>query len=144
MNKKSTSLAIIAALTISASFTSIAHAQEGKGVGFDDINNMCIKVTNKPESGLQHDGEKANLAVLQMTPGMYSYPNEGALLLFTNDNYLLKLPKSDKPRTIFGTDGDDMLLRSGIVGGCYKEQLSEALQRNELDPSLLRLQKSYE
>lgn len=129
-----------------ASFAPALSAQaqgSGKAYGFDDINQMCKGVKNLPKPNMQFDGKPVDKRVMKMKAGKYSYPNNGGVLLFLNDNYLIKLPKSDGPRTIYGTDGDDLLAKGGIVGGCFREQLSEALRRNKMDFDKLELVKEY-
>ncbi|MEL6553201.1 MAG: hypothetical protein AAFQ63_07055 [Cyanobacteria bacterium J06621_11] len=67
-----------------------------------------------------------------MPSGRYDYPNDGGMLLFTDGQFLLKLPEDGREVT-YGTDGSDLLASGGIVGGCFAEQLSEAIVKNNLN-----------
>ena len=118
-------------------------APSAKSWGKPDVDSMCDRPTDtpKPKTGYQYDGNKASKDVMNMTSGRYSYPLGGALLAWPDNRYLLKLPSSSKG--IYGTDGDDLLVKGGIVGGCSKEQLSEAIARNELTLSDFTLVKAY-
>ncbi len=97
-----------------------------------DVDKMCDRPTETPvpEAGYQYDGQKASDKILQMASGKYAYPNGGAMLVWPDARYLIKLPSTRKG--VFGTDGDDLLASGGIVGGCSREQLSEAIRKNEL------------
>lgn len=106
-----------------------------------DIDRICANSRHSPTHGIQFDGQRANVAVMRLRPGKYGYLGQGALLLFANDHYLLKLPRNRNG--IHGTNGDDLLAGGGIIGGCSKEQLSEAIQNNALQVSSFRLIKSY-
>jgi len=100
------------------------------GVGKADVDKLCETSTNDPIPGKQFNGKLAATEVLIMQPGRYSYPNNGALLLFADKSYLVRLP--DTRQGIYGTDGDDLLMAGGIVGGCHIEGLSEVFERNKL------------
>jgi len=117
---------------------SVAFAK--KGFGKEDIDKFCAD-TSKAKPGMQFDGKKASKAILNLKPGKYSYANNGMLLLFANNHYLLLLTKDRDG--IHGTDGDDLLASGGIVGGCSKEQLSEAVQNNKTPIKTLKLLKPY-
>ena len=121
----------------------IVDESEGsdKGFGKSDIDRVCAKTRHKPAPRVQFDGKKANIEVMRLQPGKYNYPNQGALLLFANAHYLIKLPQNRDG--IHGTDGNDLLASGGIVGGCSKEQLSEAMQNNKLQVSSFKLIKIY-
>ena len=116
------------------------NTASAKGFGRDDIVEFC---TDKalPTAGKQFNGERAIETVLNMEAGKYSYPNGGALLLFSNNNFILKLPKNRNG--IHGTATDDLLASGGIVGGCSKEQLSEAIRENSLKSIFFKLLKKY-
>ena len=122
----------------------IVGQAEGSDRGFSkaDIDAFCATHSHKPVSGTQPNGKKADSEVLHLQPGKYGYPDQGALLLFADGHYLLQLPVHRNG--IHGMDGDDLLASGGIVGGCSKEQLSEALQNNKLQASSLRLLKRYQ
>ncbi len=132
------SVASLSAVLCLSLFSVEANA---KGFGKADIDNFCAKSTNKAEPGMQFDNKKANINIMQLKPGKYQYPNKGMLLLFKNNHYLLKLPENRDG--IHGTDGDDLIASGGIVGGCAKEQLSEAFQKNQLNIKTLKLIKLY-
>ena len=121
-------------------FTFLLNVALAKGFGKSDIVKFC---TNKelPIAGKQFDGKYAIKTVLSMVAGKYSYPNGGALLLFSNNYYILKLPRNRDG--IHGTATDDLLASGGIVGGCSKEQLSEAIRKNNLSSSYFKLIKRY-
>lgn len=134
---------IISTLSLSAVLllTVIATEANAKGFGRADVDKFCEQSTNKAKPGLQFDGKKADEKIIQLKPGKYKYPKQGMILLFENNHFLLRLP-SDRDG-IHGTDGDDLLAAGGIVGGCSKEQLSEAFQNNKLDIKTLKLIKTY-
>ena len=113
----------------------------GRGFGKSDIDAFCAKSAFKPAHGMQPDGKNASRAIMQFQPGKYSYPDQGALLLFADGHYLLQLPRNRNG--VHGTDGKDLLASGGIVGGCSKEQLSEAVQNNRLQASSFQLVKRY-
>ena len=111
-----------------------------KGFGKDDIAKFCSD-KKSPITGKQFNGESANTSVLKLVAGKYSYPNGGAMLLFANNNYIVKLPNNRDG--IHGTDGDDLIASGGILGGCSKEQLSEVVAENGLSAGLFVLVKRY-
>lgn len=121
-----------------------AGNKQQQGYGKDDINELCTsdRVT-APEPGMHFDGTVASTAVLAMAPGRYDYPSEGAMLLFPDGQFLLKLP-NDGRDTTYGTDGSDLLGQGGIVGGCFGEQLSEAIANNSLNVDSFVLVSAYE
>lgn len=123
--------------------SSLALAQSNRALGYgkDEIDSFCSRITNKPQLGIQFDGKEASPMIMQLAPGKYEYPNQGALLLFPNKHYLLQL-SSDRSG-IYGTDGDDLLAKGGIVGGCSVEQLSEAILNNSIRIDSLKLVKPY-
>ena len=110
-----------------------------KGFGKKDIDRACLNQDKPPKDGMQFDGKKADAKIMQLKAGKYKY-NGGHLLLFRNNHYILQLPKDRDG--VHGTDGPD-LLASGIVGGCTKEQLSEAIQNNNLKERSFELIKRY-
>lgn len=128
----------ISAVKIQRTGSSSSPSQ--RGVGKKDIGDFCAKSINRNEPGVQFDGRKADPRALELRPGKYVYPHEGGLLLFKEGYFLLKLPLG-RSKTI-GTDGDDWLA-PGIVGGCSSEQLSEALQNNDMQISNLEPVKYY-
>lgn len=111
-----------------------------KGFGKNDIVKFCSD-KSMPIAGKQFNGGNANQSVLKMVAGKYSYPKGGALLLFSNNNYILKLPKNRNG--IHGTSTDDLMASGGILGGCSKEQLSEAMSENGLKAIYFKLLKRY-
>jgi len=129
--------------TASMAQTAAPKAQSGKSWGKPDIDSMCDRPTDtpRPKPGYQYDGDKASEAVMTIAPGMYSYPLGGAMLVWSDNRYLIKLPSSRKG--IFGTDGDDLLAKGGLVGGCSLEQLSEAISRNDLTFGDFKMVKRY-
>ena len=126
---------------VSLSSTALSEMSQDQGYGKSDIDRFCDTAVSETEQGVQFNGKKADETVLEMTSGRYSYPGGGALLLFGNDRYLIKLPNGYNG--IYGTDGDDLLAAGGIVGGCSKEQLSEAVQNNDLEPDEFDLVERY-
>ena len=135
-------------LNVSAAFAeykdgfSTASSKQ-QGYGKDDINEFCTSDrVRAPESGVHFDGTEADPTVLAMTPGRYSYPNEGAMLFYPDGQFLLRLP-DDGRDTTYGTDGSDLLGGGGIVGGCFAEQLSEVIANNSLDVELFTLVNAY-
>jgi len=112
---------------------------KSKGLGKEDIDRACLNQNKPPKDGMQFDGKKADAKIMQLKAGKYKY-NGGHLLLFRNNHYILQLPKDRDG--VNGTDGPD-LLASGIVGGCAKEQLSEAIQNNNLKGRSFKLIKRY-
>jgi len=135
------SIILATSLSTVLSLSLFAVEANAEGFGKADIDNFCAQSTNKAVPGMQFDNKKANKNIMQLKPGKYKYPGKGMLLLFKNNNYLLRLP--DNRNGIHGTDGDDLLAAGGIVGGCGKEQLSEAFQKNKLNLKKLKLLKLY-
>jgi len=120
------------------SILDVAHAKASdKGFGKSDIDGFCSTHSHQVAHGTQF----IETGIMRLQPGKYSYPGQGALLLFANGHYLLQLPLNRNG--IHGTSGDDLLASGGIVGGCSKEQLSEALQNNQLQVSSFQLIKRY-
>jgi len=118
------------------------HSVHARGFGKKDIDFFCKdKQVDVDASPIQPNGKHAMRGVLGMKAGMYSYPNGGGLLLFANGHYILKLPSNRDG--IHGTDGDDLLASGGIVGGCSKAQLSEAIAKNHLNYRAFVLRKRY-
>jgi len=108
---------------------------KSKGFGKEDIDEACLNQNKPSKDGMQFDGKKADAKIMQLKAGKYKY-NGGHLLLFRNNHFILQLPKDRDG--VNGTDGPD-LLASGIVGGCAKEQLSEAIQNNNLKGHTFKL-----
>jgi len=131
--KKVVSIAVL----LSLGFLNLASA---KGFGKKDIIEFCSD-KKSPILGKQFNGERANSSVLKMVAGKYSYPNGGAMLLFTNNYYIVKLPNTRDG--IHGTSGDDLIASGGILGGCSKEQLSEVMRENGLKSIYFKLVKRY-
>ena len=85
-----------------------------------------------PPAGVQPNGERALSTVMQLSPGLYQYPNGGVLLLFSNKTFFIKVPAVSN--TLSGTSGPDMLYAGQrVIGGCSAEQLSEVVVANSLD-----------
>ena len=63
------------------------------------------------------------------------------MLLFSNNNYIVKLPSDRKGTHV--TSNDDLMASGGILGGCSKEQLSEVMAENGLTAGLFVLVKRY-
>ncbi len=116
------------------------NSVQAKGFGKKDIVNYCSS-KKLPTSGKQFNGITADKIVMNLLAGKYSYPNGGALLLFTNNYYILKLPSNRNG--IHGTSTDDLMASGGILGGCSKEQLSEAISKNSLTTNSFKLLKKY-
>lgn len=118
--------------------------KQAQGYGKDDINEMCLSdnVTT-PETGMHFDGSEASAAVLALAPGRYDYPDQGAMLFYPDGQFLLKLPEDGRSNT-YGTDGSDLLAQGGIIGGCFAEQLSEAIANNSLEVDAFVLVNAYE
>jgi len=102
-----------------------------QGFGKQDLDKFCAEERTEPTKGMQFNGKPVSPSVYAMRPGRYAYPNNGALLYFTDRSYIVRLP--DTRKGIFGTDGDDIAMAGGIVAGCFVEQLSEVFELNELD-----------
>ena len=113
---------------------------EAKRFSKSDIDKMCSQNQSIPSKGKQFNGQSANKTVMNLKAGKYSYPN-GMLLLYSSNYYLLKIPKSKN--RVQGTDGNDLIGAGGILGGCSKEQLSEAIQSNKLSIDKFKLIKRY-
>lgn len=123
-------------LAIFGSLASPAFAQSSMSV--QDIQKFCSSGrTAPPSKGTQFDKKKANSSVMSLRPGRYSFNGTGALILNADNSFILKL--ADNYPGTYGSDGDDMM-QPGLVGGCFKEQLSEILQKNQISPSLLKAQ----
>ena len=59
--------------------TGISEGGNKNGFGKTDIDRMCAKSTSKPKPGIQFNGKKANIEVMQFMPGKYIYPDHGKL-----------------------------------------------------------------
>lgn len=113
---------------------------EAKRFSKSDIDNMCSQNQSIPTKGMQFDGKTAVGSILNLKAGKYTYPG-GMLLLYSSNRYLLKVPKTGK--ALKGTDANDLMGAGGILGGCSKEQLSEAIQNNGLSIHKFKLIKKY-
>lgn len=113
---------------------------EAKRYSKSDIDRMCSQNKSTPKKGIQFNGKRANKTILNLKAGKYTYPN-GMLLLYSSGHYLLKVPRSNKG--LHGTSANDLMGSNGILGGCSKEQLSEAIQSNGLSPYKFKLIKRY-
>ena len=118
----------------------VLNSASAKGFGKKDIVEFCSD-KKSPISGKQFNGERVNSSVLKMVAGKYSYPNGGAMLLFTNNYYIVQLPNNRDG--IHGTSGDDLMASGGILGGCSREQLSEVMRENGLKSIYFKLIKRY-
>lgn len=105
------------------------------------IDEFCEGRENLPQPGIQFDGQAASPAVLDLAQGIYTYPNQG-ILISVLGRYVLQLP-TDR-QGIYGTDGDDYIVGSGVVAGCSAEQLSEAIANNNLILDDFQLIRAYE
>jgi hypothetical protein len=112
-----------------------------KGFGKTQINTFCTQKSTTIKKGIQPDGNIANKEVINLDAGKYTYLNSGVLLLFNNHNFMLKLPQNFTKMS--GTEGNDFLVSGGIVGGCSKEQLSEAIIKNTLNIASFKQIKRY-
>jgi hypothetical protein len=98
----------------------------------EDIRAFCENnaAAVPPKPGMQFNGERADSRVMQFKEGEYSFGkvrrNMG-LTIYPDGTFFLLL--DSKGSTTFGTDGDDYI-EGRVVGGCNREQLSEALQKN--------------
>jgi len=99
------------------------------------IAEFCATSENKPQPGMQFDGKAASPTVLELAAGIYVYPDEGVLIITEEKHYFLQLPTTRQG--IYGTDGDDYIIGSGVVAGCSAEQLSEAIANNSISTELL-------
>lgn len=106
------------------------------------IDQFCAENAEEPQPGVQFDGEEASPTVMQLAPGRYEYPTEGALILFPNNHFLLRLPTNTNE--MVATDAQDLLVpREGILGGCSAEHLSEVVVKNDIDVNSLELVAPY-
>jgi hypothetical protein len=97
-----------------------------------DIREFCEDSPNvtPPAKGVQFDNQPADPNVLQFRAGAYKFGkprNAMGLTLYEDGAYFLFLDAQTS--SSFGTDGDDFF-DTRLVGGCSREQLSEALKRN--------------
>lgn len=97
------------------------------------LRDLCGADHVKPPApGVQYNGEKANPNVMIFKSGAYIFgktrQNMGLVLYEDGTYYLMVDPKAG---AVFGTQGRDYISGS-TVGGCSREQLSEALIRNQL------------
>jgi hypothetical protein len=88
-----------------------------------------------PAPGQQFEGGAADPAVMAFKPGVYNLDKDrdGAkLYLYDDGSYYLMMGRTGRSATVMrGTEGDD-LMAARMLGGCSREQLSEALGRNGL------------
>ena len=108
----------------------------------EEIDAFCADSSAAlPPAGIQPNGERALSTVMQLSPGLYQYPNGGVLLLFSNKTFFIKVPAISS--TLSGTDGPDMLYASQrIIGGCSAEQLSEVIVANSMDAGSFQVEDS--
>lgn len=110
----------------------------GKEYGKENIDAFCAEQVNgKPRSvppapGLQYDGKPADRSVMDLAPGEYFAKDSAAIYLYDNGHFLLYIPENASETS--GTGGDDFMAPR-TLGGCSREQLSEALTVNGLDIS---------
>lgn len=126
--------------SVLAIFLLISVANGGSGWNYDTISRFCKKHEKPIKTTIQPNGKKANSAVLKFVGGKYKYPDGGAMLLFNNGYYIVKLPNSTK--ATYGTSGDD-ILGGRLAGGCSLEQLSEFLNKNSMQPDRFIIIKRY-
>lgn len=113
-----------------------APAFAGKEYGKENIDAFCAEQVNgKPRSGppapgVRFDGKPAEKAVMDLAPGQYSGKDSSAIYLYDNGHFLLYMPEGATETS--GTGGDDFMAPR-TLGGCSREQLSEALAVNGLD-----------
>lgn len=105
-----------------------------------DIEKFCLHPevinSNPPDKGIQYDGKKADPKVMALKVGRYYLPDNAVILLFDTGRFLVRV-NDHRNHKVFGTDGPDLMLAGGLVGGCYPEQLSEVVVKNNLDISIL-------
>lgn len=97
-----------------------------------DIREFCedSKNVTPPARGVQFDNEAADENVMQFKAGSYTFGkprNAMGLTLYEDGAFFLFLDAQIS--SSFGTEADDFFDKR-IVGGCSREQLSEALKRN--------------
>lgn len=139
------SQALIAGLiglsTVSLGIPSFAQTSPGNGspteseaqenpFSQEEIDEHCANIDSEPEAGVQFDGVAVSPEVTQLSPGLYQYPNRGALVLFPNSHYFLQTATNE----VSATSGPDLVITpGGVLGGCSIEQLSEALAENSMN-----------
>lgn len=96
-----------------------------------EITSFCEGKPKLPQRGIQWDGKLADSAVMLFRAGEYELDFRSGvwLWLYNDGSYYLHL--SRRSSVSFGTDGDDVI-NGRRVGGCSREQLSEALKKNEV------------
>ena len=116
------------------SASALAELSLGRG----DVEDFCAESGRAapPSAGVQFDGASADERIMTMAAGRYDLPENAAVLLFESGAFIVRV--KDYAEQTFGSDGDDMMARGGLVGGCSREQLSEVLAKNGLDAGLLR------
>ncbi len=110
----------------------------GSSYGKTEIDAFCTMQPGgkahpaPPAPGLRFDGEPADKSVMALAPGNYSGANGAMIHLYDTGYFLISMPENTND--LKGTGGDDFMAPR-TLGGCSREQLSEALDLNALQIS---------
>lgn len=96
-----------------------------------EITSFCEGKPKPPERGIQWDGDSADSAVMLFRAGEYELDARRGIWLWLYHDGTYYLHLSRRTSVSFGTDADDVI-EGRRVGGCSREQLSEALKKNEI------------
>lgn len=125
-----------AAMACSVVFLSTSAIAESS-MEREDVEAFCAEPERAapPSPGVQFDGVEADPRVMTLEAGRYDLPENAAVLLFESGAYIVRV--KDYAGGAIDSDGDDMVAGGGLVGGCSREQLSEVIVKNGLDPDML-------
>ena len=117
-------------ITVIVVLMAFAPAPSHAAMGLDVIATFCgdKEGRNFGKEGRQPNGREADPAVMALAPGRYTTDDESVVEL-TKDGIFILIPS--KRLSIFGTEGDDIMMGKRVAG-CSREQLSEALRRNQI------------
>jgi hypothetical protein len=119
-------ISAVIGLAVTCFVTTPARAE----MGWETIEAFCedSEGRNFGKEGRQPNGRIADEMVMALAPGRYT-DEEGTVVELTEKGAFILTPS--KRLNVFGTEGDDILMGKRVAG-CSKEQLSEALRRNQI------------
>lgn len=102
-----------------------------------EVQSFCAQDrTQPPSEGVQFDNHPADQAIINLAPGTYSFQETGTVVLFPDNAFVVRLADSHQGATR-GSNGDNYM-KPGLLGGCFKEQLSEVLRNNNISSDELK------
>lgn len=121
---------------VGAAITASAGARAWDGEDKVDVDREALALFCEdkapPKKGFQPNGQKADSRVTKFLFGDYYLGDRSHniyLNIYSDGSFHLTL--SQRSNVTYGTDGDD-LISDRVVAGCSREQLSEALCKNDV------------